>query len=397
MISGLTQKLVIWPKELIQLWKGNTNWLWFHGVSVGEVNAVWPLIKNIQKLKPSYPIMLSCTTRNGYILACEKVKNTNITAFYFPFDFPFVIKNLLNYAKIKLLVITETEIWPNLLEECSKREIPTILVNARLSDKSFNNYYLLRFYFKRIINLFTEVLSQSKKDTEKFLSIGLNNNKIKTLGNIKFVTLNELKETSNNSMDGFKDTTNTKKIIFASTHRGEDEIALTIYKKLLEEFNDIRLLIAPRHIERTKELCELVKKHGLNPILKSKKETINSTKDVFILDTIGELINYYKICEITVLGGTFVKVGGHNILEPIRANSYTIIGPHDYKIREVSNIFLKNNALVKVSNEGELLFKIKEALNDANLRKNLVNSGLSIIKKNENVLNETTKQLLSYL
>ncbi len=397
MLSGLTQKLGIWPQELIQIWRAKTNWLWFHAVSVGEINAVWPLIKNIKKLKPEYPIMLSCTTRNGYILAIEKVKNVDIIAFYFPFDIPFIIKRLFNYAKIKLLIIVETEIWPNLLEECKKRDIPAILVNARLSDKSYKNYHLLRFYFKKIVNLFTEILSQSKTDTEKFISIGLNNNKIKTLGNIKFITSNELESINIQENNSFKDSKDLKKLIFASTHRGEDELAIKIYKKLITEIKDVRLLIAPRHIERIKEIYELIIKNGFNPILRSKNEIVNSQKDIFVLDTIGELTNYYKICEITVLGGTFVKVGGHNILEPIRANSYTIIGPFDYKIREISNVFLKNDALVKVKNEDELLLEIKEALNNANLRKSKIKTGISIIKENENVLNETTKQLLHYL
>ena len=395
MIPGLTQKLGFWSKELIKSWTSKTDWIWFHAVSVGEINAVWPLIQNINKLKPNYPIMLSSTTRNGYILACEKTKDTNILTFYFPFDFPGTIKNLLNYAKIKLLVIVETEIWPNLLKECKKREIPAILVNARLSDKSFKNYHFFRFYFKNVVNLFSKVLSQSENDTKKFLSLGLNETKIKTLGNIKFVTLNDLEKVNNISFPS--DQNDLRLLTFASTHRGEEEIALNTYINLLKDISNIRLIIAPRHIERTDEILGLITKNEFNPILRSKNQKIKSEKDIFVLDTIGELVNYYKISDITVLGGTFVEIGGHNILEPIRANSYTIIGPYDYKIKEISNHFLNKNALVKVTNTNELLDEIKEVLNNANLRKTRLNIGLSIIKENENVLNETTKQLLLYL
>ena len=395
MISGFWQKFGFWSNGLIKTWKNKSDWIWFHAVSVGELNAVWPLVLEINKTKQQYPIMISCTTKGGYNLAKELIKEKDFLLFYFPYDFPSIIKSLLSYAKVKLFIIVETEIWPNTLKECKKRNIPTILVNARLSDKSYKNYYLLRFYFKHIVNLLTKVLTQSEKDAIKFKNLGVEENKIKTLGNIKFSSLT--KETNGRSITKNISTNNQNTIIFASTHKGEEEIAIEIYKNLLKDFLDIKLIIAPRHIERIQDIETLIKDNGFIPVKKTENKIISSSKEIFILDTIGELQNYYKQAQITVLGGTFSKIGGHNILEPIRAKSYTIIGPYDFKITELTNLFKQKNAIVQVANTDELLEKIKEALTKQDLRNKTIENGIKLIKENLNVLEQTYEQILIYL
>ena len=398
MISGFWEKLGFWSSDLINLWKSKKDWVWFHAVSVGELNAVWPLILDINNHKSMYPIMISCTTKAGHELAKNLCKEKDFLIFYFPFDFPNIINSLLTYAKVKLLIIVETEIWPNILTECKRRDIPVVLVNARLSDKSFRNYHILKFYFKNIVNLFSEVLTQSKTDTQKFNKLGVEDKKIKTLGNIKFTTLatssngRNIEIEDNNSGEKFN-------LIFASTHPGEEEIAINTYKELLKNLPNlnIRLIIAPRHINRRNNIADIIKNYGFHPVLRSQNQKIKTSNDIFILDTIGELIYFYKISEITVLGGTFTKIGGHNILEAIRANSYTIIGPHDFKILELSNLFKKNGALVQVKNTSELILKIKEALLNKDLRESTIKKGKLIIEENANVLEQTTKRLLTYL
>lgn len=391
MISGFWEKSGFWSNTLINKWKDKSDWIWIHGVSVGELNAVWPLVLEINKLKPNYPIMISCTTKAGYALAKELTKDKGFILFYFPFDFPHILKSLLNYAKVKLVIIAETEIWPNTLNECKKRDIPVLLVNARLSDESFKNYYFFKFYFKNVVNLLTEVLTQSNNDSEKFKMLGVKENKIKTFGNIKFSTITEISNGKYENRDFHKT------IIFASTHKGEEEIALLTYKKLLKEFPDIQLIIAPRHVDRTNEIVNLVKNNGFIPVLRTENKKATTSNEVFILDTIGELKNYYKMIDITVLGGTFSRIGGHNILEPIREKSYTIIGPYDFKIQELSDLFKKNKALVQVKNPEELTAKIKEALLNEELRKNTINNGIKLIKENANVLKQTIQQVLVYL
>lgn len=395
MIKGFWQKIGFWPAGIVKAWKSKTNWIWFHAVSVGELNAVWPLILEVNKQKPFYPVMISCTTEAGYSLAKKLTSTKDFLVLYFPFDIPQVIQSLLNHAKIKLLIIVETEIWPNVLSECYRRSIPTILVNARLSDKSFKNYLFLKFYFKPVVNLFTKVLAQSENDLNKFKKIGLEENKIKITGNIKFPR----EEIINYSLNGSKPETkgNNIKIIFASTHRGEDEIALEILKNLKTDFQNIRLTIAPRHINRTKEIAELIKKNNFKPILKTDNIEPASVSEILVLNTIGELVNYYKTSDITILGGTFAKIGGHNILEPIMASSYTIIGPNDFKISELTNLFKSKNAIVQVNDTSELIIKIKEALLNKNIRENVIRNGIKIIKENANILRETTNEIIAYL
>lgn len=396
MISSLKQKLGFWPKDLIRAWKEKKDWIWIHAVSVGEIKAVWPLLLELKKNKQNYPIMFSCTTRAGFSLLTNLKKETDILIFYFPFDLPFILKSLLSLAKVKLLIIVETEIWPFTLRECRKRSIPVILVNARLSEKSFRNYYFFKYYFKNIINNFTLVLSQSESDSEKFKKLGIDPSKVQTLGNIKFASsgdFNEIERNHKNGVNSFKLIT----IIFASTHNGEEEIGISVYKNLLKDFNNLRLIIAPRHIERTPKIVNIVKKYDFIPILKTQDIKINSNKEIFILNTIGELQNYLKRCDITVLGGTFTKIGGHNIIEPIRAKSYTIIGPYDFKISEISNLFLSANALIKVKNKYELEDKLKEAILNKEIREIVVTQGLKIIQENAKVLEHTTQTILTYL
>jgi len=390
MIVGLKQKLGFWPQSLIKTWQSKSDWIWFHAVSVGEINAALPLLLKIKEEKPNNPIMLSTTTKAGYELAEKIGKEKRITVFFFPFDFPNIVNSLLNIVKIKLLVITETEIWPNLLKECKKREIPTVLINARLSDKSFKNYFALRIFFNQVINLFTEVISQSESDTYKFRLLGLEEKKIKTLGNLKFVILDSSSQLSAlSSQLGFIN------IIFASTHRGEDEIAINAYKELKNKFKDIKIVIAPRHIDRTEEIKELIEKSGFKAVLKTENKDIKD--EVLILNTIGDLQDFYTSCEITVLCGTFAEIGGHNILEPIRAGSYTIIGPNDFKIKALTTPFIERDALVQVKTTDELIEAISEAITNPDLRKKKVENGIRLIKENQNVLNDTKDRLLSYL
>ncbi len=391
MIAGFKQKIGFWPKELITTWKNNKIWLWFHGVSVGEINAILPLILKIKELKSEYPIMLSTTTKAGYQIAKTLGKEHGFTVFFFPFDIPITIKKLLLNVKIKLLVIAETEIWPNLLQECKKRNIPTVLVNARLSDRSYKNYHLLKSYFNKVVNNFTEIISQSTSDTEKFISLGLDKEKIRTYGNLKFVPSKDFTGKENSNKTGYK------KIIFASTHPGEDEIALDVYKNLKSRFLDLQLIIAPRHIDRTNRIKDLVLNKNLIPSLWSEENKITDSNKVLLIDTIGELQGLFKDCYITILCGTFAKIGGHNILEPIRAGSFTIIGPNDFKIKSLSKPFLEKDALFQVQNTNELITEIEKALTDEEYRKKKIENGIRLISENKDVLENTKNRLLSYL
>ena len=404
MITGLWQKLGFWPNELIKTWKSKKGWVWIHAVSVGELKAVWPLILKINQHNTQRPIMLSCTTKAGYTLAKELAKDTNFVVFFFPFDIPIIINSLLNYAQIKLLIIVETEIWPNVLKSCHKNNIPIILVNGRLSEKSFRNYMLFRFYFKNIVNLFSEILAQSEPDANKFKTLGVESKKIKVLGNIKYSTIKNNNNNTNekNGKDGKnKKTTNDKSsivtIIFASTHKNEEEIALLTYKRLMNDYPNLRLIIAPRHIDRIKEIVNLHHRFGFTPILRTENLKVLSNKEILIINTIGELQDYFNVSDITVLGGTFVKVGGHNILEPIRANSLTIIGPYDYKITELTTLFKSRNAIIQVKDPEELLIKLKEYISNSESRENIIKNGISILNENTNVLEQTTQQILSYI
>lgn len=393
MIPGFWQKCGFWSNALIQRWKSNENWIWFHAVSVGEINAIWPLVRFLNKDKNTYGYMISTTTKAGFKHLKQITKDTNILAFYFPFDLPWTVKSLMNKVNVKTLVIAETEIWPNILSECKRKNVPVILTNARLSDKSFRNYKFFKFFFKGIINKFTEVLSQSESDSLKFKELGLEKSKLKTMGNIKF----SIDESNNNQSNVIEGKSGDIKIIFASTHNGEEEIAVNVYKKLLQEHKNLQLIIAPRHIERAPQITKIISKNNFNPVLRTSNNKIISSNEILILNTIGELKDFYKIAQITVLGGTFAKIGGHNIIEPVRAESYTIIGPYNYKIRDLTTLFKNEDAIVQVNDISELEYRLKEAISNKELRETKIRNGKRIIKRNQNVLKETAERIISYL
>ena len=388
MISGCLEKFGFWSKKLITNWKSKKNWIWIHAVSVGEINAIIPLAKKLNATKS--PIMISTTTEAGYNHLKKLSQENSFIFFYFPFDLPWIIKNLLRHASIKLLIITETEIWPNLLTLTSKKKIPVILVNARLSEKSFKNYMKFKFFFRPIINNFEKVLSQSQEDSERFLKLGLDKNKLFTTGNIKFSTQIE----PNEKTESIKEKTT---IMFASTHREEEKIAIHVFKRILSSNQNLNLIIAPRHIDRTNEIIKIIKKSGFIPILKTDDISPKNKKEILILNTIGELKKLYKSSDITILGGTFVKIGGHNLIEPISAGSYTIIGPHDFKIKDLKSLFKAQDAIVQVNNINELEYRLNEAINNPLIRKNRIENGIKVIKQNQNVLEETIKHLNPYL
>lgn len=392
MIAGFWEKLGFWKEDILIAWRQKSNWIWFHAVSVGEINAIHPLILTISERYSSNPILLSTTTSAGYNHAKKIFRTQSITLFYFPFDFPNIIKAFLDLASIKLCIIAETEIWPNLLNELQKRNIPVILVNARLSEKSYKNYRFFRFYFKQVINNFSKVLSQSDKDTNRFLELGLNEDKIKTFGNLKFSSVKCEARLTENIQSPL-----ITSIIFASTHNGEEKIALETFKEIYKDFNQIRLIIAPRHIERTSKISNLIMRSGFQPILYSENKISSSGNEVLILNTIGDLKNYFNESAITIMGGTFVKIGGHNIIEPISRGSYTIVGPHDFKIKELTSIFRDNNTISQVNSQDELKLKLREILSGKLDTGEKIKNGINLILRNQNVIKEITNEIALYL
>lgn len=326
----------------------------YHGVSVGEVIALENLIKKTKEIYPDYKIVVTTGTKTGQEIAKKKFENVADFITYFPFDITFAVNSFLNKLKPTIVLMAETELWPTFAYYCKKKNIPLFVINGRISDSTFKSYKLLKWFFKDLFKNYTEILTQSKEDNEKFIAIGAEKDKTMVMNNLKF----DVKRVEANFNFG-----EGKIIIAGSTHKGEDEIILETFVKLKKEFSDIKLLLAPRHLTRIEDVKTLVKNTGLNFGQRSLNDDFN-TKEIIILDTLGELSKTYQVCEFAFIGGSFNKTGGHNPLEATVYGKPTITGPSTHNFKDIYNILSKAKAGKIVQNSDELYEYMHKLLND---------------------------------
>ena len=289
-----------------------------HGVSVGEVIALENLAKQIKTSFPDYKLALTTGTKTGQEIAQKKFAGIADYITYFPFDIPHCSDKFLKKLRPQAVLIAETELWPNFAYSCRKKNIPLIVINGRISDSTFKTYKLAKIFFKQVFKNFTAFLMQSREDADKVLELGAGSEKVEVMGNLKF-DIQKRDADINLGQEGYR------VIIAGSTHKGEDEIILTAFSNLKKEFPDIKLLIAPRHLQRTSNVETLVKDTGLSYGLRSSNDNFKE-KDIIILDTLGELGKMYSICSFAFIGGSFNKTGGHNPLEAAVYNKPALSG-----------------------------------------------------------------------
>lgn len=329
----------------------------FYGVSVGEVLALKNLINETKKEFPNYNIVVATGTKTGQETAKQKLGEIADFITYFPFDFPFCINGFLKKTNPELIIIAETELWPNFAYVIKKRNIPLYIVNGRMSDRTYGSYKKLSFFFAPILKKYTKILTQSESDNKKLISIGANPQTTKVMGNLKF-DITESNEVDYNLIAKNED---DKIIIAGSTHSGEDEIIISAYLKVKND--NTKLLIAPRHPERNDAVFELCKKTGLNVGRRSKGDDFINN-NIILLDTLGELGKMYSICEFAFIGGSFNKTGGHNPLEAIIFNKPVISGPSTHNFKDIYAIITRTSAGKIVKSEDELSLQINRLLND---------------------------------
>lgn len=317
----------------------------FHGVSVGEVIALENLIKKTKETFPDHKIVVTTGTKTGQEIAHKKFDNTADFITYFPFDITICVELFLKKINPSIVLIAETELWPTFAAYCRKKNIPLFVINGRISDSTFKSYSLIKGFFKEIFKNYTEILTQSEEDKEKFIKIGAPAEKTQVMKNLKF----DVKRIDADIQIGKGE---NRIIIAGSTHKGEDEIILSAFEKLKKEFSDTKLLLAPRHLTRVNNVEELVKKTGLSYGFRSKQDTF-ADNEIIILDTLGELSKMYQICEFAFIGGSFNKTGGHNPLEAVVYNKPAISGPSIHNFRDIYWILSRTKAgkIVKTPQE----------------------------------------------
>lgn len=360
-----------------------------HGVSVGEVIALENLAKQIKTSFPDYKLALTTGTKTGQEIAQKKFAGIADYITYFPFDIPHCSDKFLKKLRPQAVLIAETELWPNFAYSCRKKNIPLIVINGRISDSTFKTYKLAKIFFKQVFKNFTAFLMQSREDADKVLELGAGSEKVEVMGNLKF-DIQKRDADINLGQEGYR------VIIAGSTHKGEDEIILTAFSNLKKEFPDIKLLIAPRHLQRTSNVETLVKDTGLSYGLRSSNDNFKE-KDIIILDTLGELGKMYSICSFAFIGGSFNKTGGHNPLEAAVYNKPALSGPSIHNFKDIYEILSRTDAGKVVNTGKELEFSMKKLLSDRDFYEKACQDCESVFAAQKGALGYVIQKLKSVL
>ena len=361
----------------------------YHGVSVGEIIALENLIKKTKETFPDYKIVVTTGTKTGQDTAVKKYSNIADYITYFPYDIPLAVTKFLNKINPAVVLIAETEIWPVFADCCKKRNIPLYTINGRISDSTYRLYKLLKGFFKHVFVNYTEILTQSNEDRTKLISIGAPEEHTHVMKNLKF-DVKKSAETVSIEND------NNRIIIAGSTHHGENEIIIDTFVQLKKDFPDIKLLIAPRHLQRVPQIKDLIKKTKLTFGTRSNNDNFKE-KDIIILDTIGELSKMYAICEFAFIGGSFNKTGGHNPLEAVVYSKPAISGPSIHNFRDIYWILGRTKAGKVVKNPQELENYMRILLSDKEFYTQACKDCETVFKDQQGALDvviERLKQIL---
>jgi 3-deoxy-D-manno-octulosonic-acid transferase len=367
--------------------------IWLHCVSVGEFNAAKPLIDKIFIKFPLHKIVISTTTITGSE-AVEKHYKSQVIHCFFPFDIPFIVSSFLKKIKPVACILLETEIWPNLITKLKHKNIPVMLVNARLSKKSFKKYN--KFSPKLVsatLNSLSIICSQNESSSKRFISLGASNNII-TTGSLKF----DSNEPNNSgTIQALKNITGDRKIVvFASTRKGEEFQIIKSYLALKSKFNAL-LLIVPRHPERFNEVFDMANETGLNVERRSLADHYEQDTDILIGDSMGEMTSYLNISDIAFIGGSLTNNGGQNMLEAAALSKPIIFGPSVFNFEEISKGLLDDGSAIQVSNAEELMKTISELLLDDGKRRLIGESAKTTFENNRGATTKIFKAIAPHI
>ena len=361
------------PEETFASMLGSPR-IWVHAVSVGEVTAAAPILASLRDLFPDACLVLSTSTETGQDMARRLVKCAT-AIIYYPLDIPWVVRKVLNRVRPDLFVPVETEMWPNFLHSCRKRGIGIILVNGRLSPRSFKRYAATRFFWRQIVGWFDEMGVISDVDADRAKVLGMNPSKIHVLGNAKYDGLasQAMPSIRDEMVFRLKTGSGDRILVAGSTHEGEEKVVLNVYRKLLDSDPSFKLILVPRHIERSQAVIRLVREAGFTDYITMSdiiEGRVRRDERIILVDVIGELFKLYSLATVVFCGGSLVPKGGQNILEPAAWGKVVFYGPsmHDFSQEKV--VLEEAGAGIMVQNEPELYEKISDLFgNPDELRK----------------------------
>lgn len=369
--------------------------IWFHAASVGEIVATSPIVREIKKEFPQAVVVVSVVTATGHAMAQRIIPEADGIIF-FPLDLPYLTRRILNLIKPTIILLVETEIWPNFLHIAESQKIPIMMVNGRISDRSMKRYMFIRSFTKEMLGSISRFCMQSSIDAEYIEQLGANPKEIIVTGNTKYdqtyAIVTPVEEDILRKEFGFCD--NHPVIVAGSTHKGEEELLFRSFKDILKAYPNARMLIAPREIYRGHDVQELSESHGFKAICRSDmKGPVASDTPVVVLDTIGELGRLYSLGDMIFVGGSLVRIGGHNILEPAAHGKPIIVGPYMFNFKDIYALLSQRGACLMVDTGEELTKVLIQLCADKNMRTEMSENCLTLVRENQGAAHRNTEEV----
>ena len=361
------------------------NSIWIHAVSVGEVQAAVPLIHALMERFPQQIIIVTTVTPTGASRVAD-LFGEKVVHCYMPFEFPHAIRNFFKAVDPQAAMIMETEIWPNLYRGCGIRNIPLILVSARISPKSIPGYRRLVLLIRETLSYGIIIAAQSQADASRFLELGADPKRTYVTGNIKFDVEYDQAIFSRGKQLRSALFACRPVWIAASTHSGEEQQVLEAHRILLKAYPDLLLVIVPRHPERFFEVRELIEKSSFTVVSRTGDQPATASTEVFLVDTMGEVSLFFAASDISFVGGSLVPIGGHNLLEPAVQGLPIITGPYLFNIEEIADNFVKHDACAVVANGVELAAAVMALLEDPDAAAKMGARGLKLVEQSRGAL-----------
>jgi len=378
--------------------------IWLHAVSVGEVNAAKTIINQLENKFGDFEIVISTTTDTGFARATA-LFSKNHHAFYFPFDFYLIIKRAFRNIRPDICLLMELEIWPNFVQFAKQSNIPVIVVNGRMSDKSFPRYQKIKPLVKKMFGKISLTLAQTEQYAQRFKELGCQDEKVIVTGSLKYDTAQITDKVHGSDAIAAQLNIGGERLwVTGATGNDEEKILLDVYEKLKEDtrFADLRLVIVPRKPERFDEVAQLIERRGL-PLIRYSRIKNNTTpmptdnQAIILGDTMGDLRKFYSLATIIFVGRSLVPMGGSDMVEAAALGKCTVFGPHAFNFKQTVDALLADSGAIMVKDQEELLQIMQKCLTDTDFAQSVANNGREVIRKNQGATKNTIDQIAKFL
>ncbi|GAB6139940.1 lipid IV(A) 3-deoxy-D-manno-octulosonic acid transferase [Methylosoma difficile] len=374
-----SERLAIFPQTTVK-----TD-IWFHAVSVGEAEALFPLLRQLQQHQPDLRLLVTTTTPTGSARV-KAVMGEAVSHVYLPYDLPDGVARFLTHFKPTLAVVVETEIWPNLFAACGRRGIPLFIINARLSEKSARGYQKLPALVMPALAQVQMIAAQTHDDAQRYIRIGARPDKVQSLGNIKFDI--DIPPQQIQQGQQLKAQTFAGRFVWlcASTHADEELLLLQVYQRIKAQIPHLLLVLVPRHPERFPDVKKITEQQSLNIVLRTANQACTAATDVYLADTMGELKMLYAACDVALVGGSLVPKGGHNILEALAVGVPVLFGPFMNNFKDIAHGALQAQAALQCQTDTDIAEAVNRLYQQDGLRLQMVDQGKMFLQSNRGAL-----------